>query len=104
MATLRFGDLGPAQVRQAQDLVGQRLDPLGAGRHGAGGVLGGGLAVVRAALCSRLASWRPAKTVGLVAPSISGSAISMVVSTGPRPPPVAAHWPRVWNSSGWAAT
>jgi hypothetical protein len=31
------------------------------------------------------APWRPAKTVGLVAPSISGSAISIVVSTGPSP-------------------
>ncbi len=47
---------------------------------------------------------RPAKTVGLVAPSISGSATSIVASTGPRPPALAAHWPRVWNSSGCAAT
>jgi hypothetical protein len=32
-----------------------------------------------------LGPWRPPKTVGFVAPSISGSATSIVVSTGPKP-------------------
>ena len=45
----------------------------------------------------------PAKTVGLVAPSSSGSAMSIVVSIGPRPCELRSHCSSVWNSSGCAA-
>ena len=47
---------------------------------------------------------RPPKTVGLVAPSSSGMATMMVLSTGSRPRSEPPHWSRVWNSTGCAAT
>ena len=48
-------------------------------------------------------SERPPKTIGLVAPSSSGIATMMVVSTGIRPRSEAPHCSRVWNSVGCAA-
>ncbi len=77
-----LGHLRAPQPCQPQSLVGQRLDPLGAGRHGPARIRG-----TPARSRQPSAPWRPAKTVGLVAPSISGSATSIVVSTGPRPRP-----------------
>ena len=47
------------------------------------------------ARCSPLLPWRPANTVGLIAPSSSGRATSIVVSIGPRPPLELDHCDKV---------
>ena len=84
---LARGDLRPAQNCQAQDLVRQRLDPFRAGAMARiVSASADGAPQWRAQPLQPSAPWRPAKTVGFVAPSISGRAISMVVSTGPSPP------------------
>ena len=48
-------------------------------------------------------SERPPNTIGPVAPSSSGMATMMVVSTGIRPRSEAPQASSVWNSAGWAA-
>jgi hypothetical protein len=69
---------------QAQGLFHEAVDPFEAGRHRL--VVGARRGSCRNSPLQPSGPWRPPKTVGFVAPSISGRAISIVVSTGPSPP------------------
>ena len=73
-----------AQLDQPRDLFAPALSI----RSGQGAIARRGDAGRQRCRRSRrslAAPWRPPNTVGLVAPSISGRATSIVVSTGPRP-------------------
>ncbi len=103
-ADLALGPGAAAQADEAVDAGGERGGALRAGLHLAAVAVGGKRqSRSQPVQGSPAPAARPPKTVGWMAPSISGIATMMVFSTGSSPRPEAPHSSSVWNSSGWAA-
>ena len=103
-ADLALRPLRAAQGDELADARGQHVGALAAGMHGAGPRPSGTSSRARQPVHVPPAeSERPPNTIGPVAPSSSGIATMIVVSTGIRPRSDAPHCSKVWNSAGWAA-